>query len=249
MFKLVLSDVDLLKNSIPIIAEIIDEGIFNIDQNGISLLTPDRAMVSVVDLKILSTAFDEFSIEKPQSLGLNLANLSAVLRRAKSSDKLVLETEKGERLKITLEGSGTRIFEIPIIETKIEKPPVDQLSFGGKIDVETSAIEEGVSDAEVIGDSIVFEAEKDDFRMYAKGDVSSAELLMKKGKGSLLDMKVTKAIKSQYPLDYLKKMIKVGKLSKQLTLEFGTDYPMRLSFKTIDKMNLSFILAPRVSDD
>jgi len=36
MFKMILSDVDLLKNSISIIAEIIDEGVFHVDQNGIS---------------------------------------------------------------------------------------------------------------------------------------------------------------------------------------------------------------------
>ena len=43
MFRIVLSDVDLLKSSIPIISEIIDEGLFRVDQNGISLLSPDRA--------------------------------------------------------------------------------------------------------------------------------------------------------------------------------------------------------------
>jgi hypothetical protein len=31
-----------------------------------------------------------------------------------------------------------------------------------------------------------------------------------------------------------------------MVLEFGNDYPLRLGFKSIDKMQLSFILAPRV---
>ena len=63
MFRAVLSDVDLLKNSIPIISEIIDEGMIRVDQNGMSMLSPDRAMVAVIDLKILSTAFDEFKAQ------------------------------------------------------------------------------------------------------------------------------------------------------------------------------------------
>ena len=249
MFKIVLSDVDLLKNSIPIIADIIDEGIFNIDQNGISLVTPDRTMVSVVDLKILSAAFDEFKIDGPTALGLNIGNLAAVLKRVKSGDKISLESQKGDKLKITVEGSGKRTFEIPIIETKTEKPPVDQLQFGGKIDLETQLLEDGIADAEVIGDSVILEAADTGFTLRAKGDVSSAELELKKGSQGLLSLTVPKAIKSQYPLDYLKKMIKAGKLARQMSLEFGTDYPIRLTFKAIDKMNLSFILAPRVSED
>ena len=72
---------------------------------------------------------------------------------------------------------------------------------------------------------------------------------MKKGAQSLLDLKADKPIRSQYPLDYLKKMIRAGKLSKQMVLEFGNDYPIRLTFKAIDKLNLSFILAPRVTED
>jgi len=247
--KIVLSDSELLKNSIPVIADIIDEGVFNFDQNGISLVTPDRTMVSVVDLKILSAAFDEYEIDSPASIGLNLANLAAVLKRVKGGEKIIFEMGKGEKLKITVVGNGKRTFEIPIIEAKAEKPPVDQLAFGGRVELETQIVEEGIADAEVIGDSVVLEAGEGGFRMFAKGDVSSAELELEKGHAGLLNIKAAKAVKSQYPLDYLKKMIRAGKLSKQMVLEFGTDYPMRMTFKAIDKLNLSFILAPRVSED
>jgi proliferating cell nuclear antigen len=251
MFKAVLSDVDLLKNSIPIIADIIDEGIFNVDQNGISLVSPDRTMVSVVDLKILSAAFDEYKIDEPVTLGLNMANVSAVLRRVKSSEKVTLEhTPKSGVLKFIVEGAGKRTFEVPLLDTKAEKPPIDQLDFGGKIEMETTVMEDGIADADVIGDSVILEAAPDVFSMHAKGDVSSAKLEVKKGsKTGLLELVVKAPIKSQYPLDYLKKMIKASKLSNQIVLEFGTDYPMRITFKAIDKLNLSFVLAPRVSGD
>jgi len=89
MFKITLSDTRLLVNSIPIIAEIIDEGIFNVDQNSISLLTPDRTMFSVVDFKILSTAFDEYKVDSPVTLGLNMGHLTNVLKRVKQKDRLV----------------------------------------------------------------------------------------------------------------------------------------------------------------
>jgi len=39
------------------------------------------------------------------------------------------------------------------------------------------------------------------------------------------------------------------KLSDQATLSFNTDYPMKLEYKVIDKLVLSFILAPRVDND
>ncbi len=247
MFKISMSDVDLLKNSIPIISEIIDEGILRVDQNGISMLSPDRAMVAVIELKILSTAFEEFNVKGEDYLGLNMANLAAVIKRVKSGDKVLLERkEGGNTLKITIKGDGIRVFEVPLLDIKAEKPPVDKLAFTSKIELESRIVEEGISDADIIGDSIVIEANPSTFRMSARGDVSSAHLELTKQDKGLLDLKVTTNIKSQYPLDYLKKMIKAGKISEQMVLEFGNDYPLRLGFKSIDKMQLSFILAPRV---
>jgi proliferating cell nuclear antigen PCNA len=249
-FKITLSDVDLLKNSIPIIAEIIDEGIFKVAKDGISLLSPDRTMVSVTDLKVLSSAFDEYSVEADESVGLNMANFAALLKRIKGGDKLTLEsTGKANRLKMTVKGNGVRTFELPLIDVKMEKPPIDQLQFGTRIELESSIMEEGIADAEIIGDSIVMEAAPETFKMHAKGDVSSAQLELAKGDKPLLKLDAKEPIKAQYPLEYLKKMIKANKLAKQLVLEFGTDYPMRMSFKALDKMSLSFILAPRVSED
>lgn len=247
MFKAVLTDTDLLKNSIPIIAEIIDEGSFKVDQNGISLLSPDRTMVSVVDFRILSTAFEEFKAEGVQELGLNLANLAAVLKRIKGSGKVSLETDKN-KLKIKIMGSGSRVFEIPLIDVKAEKPPIEQLEFPVSVELDSSIVDEGVSDAELIGDSVIMEATQGSFKMSAKGDVSKTELELKKGEEGLTKLEVKEAVKSQYPLDYLKKMMKAAKLTKRLSLEFGTDYPMRIIFKELDKIKLSFILAPRVQE-
>ncbi len=249
MFKVSLSEVDLLKNSIPIIAEIIDEGIFKISKDGLSLLSPDRTMVSVTDLKILPTAFDEFKVENEENLGLNLANLAAVLKRVKSTDKIIMESGKENKLKITVKGNGVRTFEIPLLDIKAEKPPIDQLNFGGKVELDSGVVGEGIADAEVIGDSVVFEASPETFKMHAKGDVSSAQLEMGKNDKGLLKLEAKESIKAQYPLEYLKKMIKAGKLANNMTLEFGTDYPMRMTFKTVDKMSLQFILAPRVSEE
>jgi len=249
MFKLELSDVDLLKNSIPIIAEIIDEGVFKVNKDAISLLMPDRAMVAVVDFKILSTAFDDYKVEGDAALGLNLANLVAILKRVGSKDKMILELDdKSNKLKMTIRGNGVRTFEVPLIETKTEKPPVDQLNFKSKIEMHSDVFDEGIEDADVIGDSVVIESSKDLFKMYSKGEVSSTELAIQEKDRGLVSVKTEGDTRARYPLEYLKKMVKAGKLSKNLMLEFGTDYPMRISFVSLDKMKLSFILAPRVEE-
>ena len=248
MFKMKLSNGELLKEPVAIISDIIDEGVFKIDKNGLSLLAPDRTMVSVVDFRLLSSAFEEFKVEGEASIGLNLASLTAVLKRLKANDRLLIEGGKDNRLKLTIQGKSKRVFELPILDISAEKPPVDQLSFTTSIEIDPSLVEEGISDADIIGDSVIFEASAEAFRMHAKGDVSSSQLEISKGENGLASIKAEGPVKAQYPLEYLKKMIKAGKLAKNMSIEFGADYPMRLGFKSVTKLSLHFILAWRFHD-
>jgi len=246
MFKITMEDGDLLKNSIQIISDILDEGVFKVDSNGLSLLSPDRTMVAVVDYRLLATAFDNFSVEKPESLGISLTQLISVLKKAKPNSKITLKSDDKNKLEVLFEDEGKRKFELPILDVSAEKPPIEQLEFKVKAHMLSSALESSVSDADIVDDSIVFEAEQGKIKAWAKGDTLSSEMELKEGEGGLMKIEVSEKAKSRYPLEYLKKMIKTSKLADNCVLELATDYPMRLSYKLIDKMSMSFILAPRV---
>lgn len=249
MFNITMSDTDLLKNSVPIIAEIIDEGVFKVDSNGLSLVAPDRSMIAVVNFRLLSSAFEDFKVNGEDSLGLNLGNLVSVIKRIKSNEKVTLsKDENSNKLKVIMKGNGTRQFEIPLLDIKEEKPPLDQLNFKGKIEIDSSILEEGISDADIVDDSVVFETSPELFRMWAKGDLNSSQMELKKGENGLSIENAAEAVKSRYPLEYMKKIIKASKLSSKVSLEMANDYPLRLVFKEMDKVNLSFILAPRVEE-
>jgi DNA polymerase III sliding clamp (beta) subunit (PCNA family) len=55
--------------------------------------------------------------------------------------------------------------------------------------------------------------------------------------------------RSKYSIEYLKRMVPAGKLSTKVEISFSRDYPLRLDYKVVDKMDLVFILAPRVEND
>jgi proliferating cell nuclear antigen len=249
MFKASLNNVSLLTDSISTIAEIIDEGILKITKDGISMVAADRAMVAVVDFQILATAFDKFDVDQEHSIGMNIANLLSVLKRATAEDRATFNLQDA-KLEIVLENASRRRFIIPLLDISQEEvPPIDQLEFTGKAEVKPGILQSGIADAEVVADSVIFEAERNRFGMRAEGDISSAQLELEKGNQSLLDLKTDGDIKSRYPLDYLKKMIKAAKIAESVSLEWGQDYPMKLSFKSTDKVSLTFILAPRVAEE
>ena len=44
-------------------------------------------------------------------------------------------------------------------------------------------------------------------------------------------------------------MIAGAKLTDKVSLQFNNDYPLKIEYKQVDKLMLSFILAPRVDND
>jgi len=250
MFKAKIAEAALLTNSIATVAELIDEGIFRINAEGINMTAADRAMVAVVDLHIAAKAFADYKIDKDYAVGINITNLISVLKRAGADDSATLNL-LDNKLEITLEGMTKRKFVIPLIDIQQEEvPPIDQLEFKTSAEIKCDVLQSGVNDAEVVGDAVIFESTADKFSMKAEGDISSAHLELEKGNQALINLKSDGGARARYPLDYLKKMIKATKLADSVTLSWGQDYPMLLSFKAPDDMvALKLVVAPRVSDD
>ncbi len=249
MFKATLADVNLLRDSVSAISEIIDEGVFKITKDGISFIAADRAMVAVVDFFLSASAFEKYEVDSEQKIGLNIMNFLSVIKRAGTGDKISFDL-KDAKLQITIEGKSKRRFLVPLLDIGDEEiPPIDQLEFKSKVRMSSDILQNGISDAEIIADSVILETSPTHFGMIADGDVSKAELELEKGNETLIELKSASTMRARYSLEYLKKMAKAAKLSDSVTIEHGTDYPLRMAFAAGDKARISFILAPRVTEE
>ena len=251
MFKAFTKDPKLLRDSIDIISQLIDDGLFNLKSNGIELTAADRTMVSFVDFKLKASAFEKYECDKESNIGVNLLNLLTILKRANPDDKLTLNLDDNEnKLEVVLDGNSIRRFSIPLLQlSKSETPDIDQLikKFTADAEVSSSILEQGINDAEIIADSVIIELSPDKLRMFAEGNSSKSELKLFKGTDTLTNLNAKDIVSARYSLDYLKKMIKGSRISDKVRMMLGKDFPLRLVFEN-DNAMLSMILAPRVAE-
>ncbi|MCS7122965.1 MAG: DNA polymerase sliding clamp [Candidatus Aenigmarchaeota archaeon] len=244
--KLVLNDSDLLKIPMKTISQIIDEGIFTINKDSFQFASTDRAMICMIELKLLSTAFEEYVVDKEYSIGLNLENFADVLARATKKDKLTLEVKEG-KLIVTLEGTGKRRFALPILDIKKEDlPDVSNLEFTAKVTMNTNLLSEAIRDVELVGESILFKANENGFFIEGGSEMSTTTTEVLKDSPDLIELEVKTPSKARYPLDYISKVIALKELSNDITIEFANDFPCKISSKILDKIYFSMIIAPRV---
>jgi len=98
----------------------------------------------------------------------------------------------------------------------------------------------------LVGDSIVFNVQKDGIIFFAKSDINSTET--KLNPKSMIFNDIKEDARARYAIEYLKKMLKARKLAEDVSLSLANDYPLKMIFEVPDKLSLGFILAPRVED-
>ncbi|MDY6776952.1 MAG: proliferating cell nuclear antigen (pcna) [Candidatus Nanohaloarchaea archaeon] len=250
MFRAELSDVSLLKDSLQSISNMITEGVFQISEDGVELVAADPAMVAMVDFRLEPEAFDTYECGDEEKIGVNIEDLYSIIRRAGSSDTLELSLEEDESsLQITMKNGSTRSFSISLLNLDEEDiPSTDDLEFSVTADVTTSALSDAVGDASVIGDSVTFTADSSSLTLRAEGDNSDVETRIEEGSEGLMELDAADDIESMFSLDYLNKMMKAKKLSDTAKLRMGDDFPMRIEFQVPEKLDLSYILAPRIEE-
>ncbi len=244
--KLVLQENKYLKEPILIISELVNEATFKIDKDKIELIAMDPGNVAMVVFKLLSTAFVEYKVDEPLELTVNLDNLKQILKRASSEDVITLET-LNNKIKIELKSKSKRTFNLSLINSEYSARKIPDLKFVSRVETNNSLFNEAIEDADIVSDSVSFVVDKDKLTIEAFGSLTNASIDLNQSEQTKIQTedKVT----SRYSIEYLKKFIKASKLADEVVLQFGKDYPLKLSYKILDKMLMEFILAPRFQNE
>ncbi len=253
MFKAVLEDVSLLRDSLDAVSSFINEGTFKLDSNGLSLIAMDPANVAMIIYNLLASAFTNYECTAETEITLNIPYLVSILKRAGSGDNVELKLVEGTNaLVIRMVGDSTRTFTLPLLEahgSPVKLPEKLSEGFKAEVELESQTFREGIKDSLMVSDCVILSCTNDSFIMKALSDTNEVNLQLNKESPSLLKISVTEPVKSKYSLEYLDKMTKVTKVAKSVTASLASDYPLKLDYATTDKLKVSFILAPRIDTD
>jgi len=243
-------DGTLLKNCIAPIEELINEVQFKAEPEQLSVIDMDPANVAMVIFRLPKASCIEYDVEKEkvEKFGLNLANFTAILKRAGKDDFVVLETKEG-KIHIKISGNFNREFTMPLLEedgdSKQQKEP--ELKETVTMDATTKIITDSIKDVELVSESASFEVTAGHLALIGQGDLSSVRVDIDASDALKIEGEIGDKIRSKYAIEYLIKMLKPS-ISKEMKIELSKDYPLRITYKN-DGFFLRYILAPRVENE
>lgn len=237
---------EVLKSVIDATSPLVDEAKFVLDDDGVSIKAVDPAHVAMVDLRLKKGAFDEFDAEEGE-LGLDLAKLKEVLKLASAGDDIeVAHDEDAHQLVLTI---GNLVRKMSLVDTAgMSEPKEPNLELPAKVVVSSEELGRGVKASLAVSDHVALIANDDGFQLLAEGEMDTVDL--KIPKSSLKELDCTERAKSLFSLDYLDNMLTAAKASEFVTLNMGTDYPVKMTFQIAEGQgDVQYLLAPRIESE
>ena len=237
---------EVLKTMLDAVQTLVDEAKIQVTPEGVSLKAVDPAHVAMVDLSLGKGAFTEFHAEDME-MGVDLDKLKDILKLASSGDEISLEYKEDSHRLVFKIGHITRRMAL-VDTTNMGDPKVPNLNLPSKVTILAGELQQGIKASEAVSDHIALVATKDSFELVADGDTDTVHLNL--DGDDLIKIESPEESRSLFSLDYFANMAKVVKGSDTITLNLGTDYPVKMEFDIANGGgHITYLLAPRIESD
>ncbi|MBI5228543.1 proliferating cell nuclear antigen (pcna), partial [Candidatus Micrarchaeota archaeon] len=243
--EIVVDDARFFKSCIDAVVNLVDEGSLEVTKNGLHLRTMDPSQIAMVDFLLPKEAFSGFDVEEERTVGINLVDLSKILARSRSEEKLTISLdEKESRILLKFEGQSKRYFKLPLLDLGGVAPKEPRIQADSIVRIRGGALKEMLKDAGLLSSHVVLEAGGEEFVVEAHGDSGELRIETPKKSENIAELKSSAPSRAMFPYEYLDDMTRACPEEEILEMNLKTDMPIKLSYQ-IKHARLTYYLAPR----
>lgn len=243
-FKVIYPEAKYFRSIIEAVSKVVDEVAIRISEEGISIKALDPAKVSLIDIILPAGSFVTYEVSGEEVVGVSVANLVKVLKKLKKGDQLEISSV-GDYINIAVESQLRRKYSFRNIDVQVPEIPELSLEFDVEAMLLAEAFKTAIRDAEVVGDTVEFEASDESTLIIRGVNATRVETKITASMPSLISLSVSKPSRSAYSLEYLEKVLSLTGVSESITLKFSSDAPLYLEFRIAGEGVIKYLLAPK----
>jgi len=246
--KLVVQEAPALKAAIESIVSLVEEGQFEVKEDGLHLMAMDPSQISMVSFVMPKEAFVEYNIDEETKIGVDIGQLSNVLSRGKRGEKAELTLDEGRLVINFFADKRKRTFKVPLIESgeRIQKEP--KIEFASAVKMKADAFKETLKDAKLISSHVRLVLTPGEFIVDVRGENGDVRAQFDNGGSEISEIITKDGAKATFPLQYLEDIVKAASSSSTLSINLETDRPLKVGYD-IEGAKVTYFLAPRIETD
>ena len=242
MLELKIDNAKYWKECIDTIVNLVDEGVFNVTKEGVTLKAMDPSSISMISFFMPTKAFSKYDVDKNVALGLNIDNLSKIMSRARDGESLIMK-EHDNKLTLEFSGQSKRRFRTQLIDVRksVDKEP--SVQFDADVEINGETLKELVKDATIVSEYISLKATKDQFTIDCRGDSGELNEEHLSDGNSIKKIKTEKNAEATFNLQFLENMVKSCPAGNYISIGLKSNEPLKLTYK-VGEAQITYYLAP-----
>jgi proliferating cell nuclear antigen len=254
MFEARFSNAILLKRILDAIKDLVQDVNLLCTEDGIELQSMDASHVALVNFTILAEACTVYRCTETLTLGINVTNLTKIVKCAESDDSVILRQSKDEsKLEITFEsksGSRKHEFQMNLMDIESQHMNIPDVEYTCSITMPSAEFTRLVRDGATFGETVTLSVKEELLVAEIRGDAGRTTITEKQDKTSKssalwTDIVCSKPTSMMFPLKYLVAFTKAQHISDQVSLFMLEGAPLYVSYDMDAKGSVGFYLAPK----
>ena len=256
MFEALLANGLILKKIIESIKELVTEVNFEVTSEAISLQAMDASHVALVALMLRASEFEEYRCDRPQTLGVSIANLAKLLKIAGNDDSIILRAED-EASVLTLVFTGKNNekmceFNLNLLTLDAEHMGIPEQEYSAEVKMSSSEFSRICRELTQVSDTLNLAVDKETVKFSISGDIGGGSITMRANPSDKADerliLSVQEPVAMAFALRYLNLFNKASSLSDEISLSLSPEIPVVLKF-SFDLGELKYYLAPKITEE
>jgi len=223
----------------------------------------DSARVSIFEIIIPSTWFDEYTVNESVNLGINSSILYKILNARDKTQIMCMEynSDIEDRLSIHFTSENISIqpnkdntfdkhFEIPLVDLESELLAIVELDYQAEIAFPSTYFASIINQLKMFGDTMEIQCSEEHVILYSTS-VESGKMSVNIKIDDLTAFSILEGdeLKLSFSLLYLHNICMYNKLAKDIELKMSTNYPMCIFYDLGEGAKIKYFLAPKIVDD
>ncbi len=224
MFVSKLKEGVLLKKLIESIKELVTDINLDITGAGVSLQAMDSSHVALVTLSLTSEGFEEYRCDKQMTLGVNILQLSKIMKCGGNEDSIILRAEvEPSSLNIQFENKKqkkTSDFTLSLITIDSEHLGIPDTNYSSIVTMSSSEFTRICRELYSLSETVVIETNKSHIKFSVSSEIVGGSIKIDANesneKDEMTTINVEEPVSLAFALRYLNMFTKASSLSQHV---------------------------------
>ena len=217
----------------------------------------DTSHVALVSLNLSMEGFESYRCDTNTVLGVNIVNLSKVLKLSDPSDSITLQADQDpSTLKLIFDNPKTQRsteFSLNLISLDVEHLSIPETQYSSLITINSSEFSKICKELQALSDSLTIATQSESVQLSVEGQAGSGFVKLTQNdcerKEDQTSIEVEEAVTQQFALNYLNLFNKAANLSTFTRLCLHNEQPLVTEFRIDNLGVLKYYLAPKISEE